>query len=56
MSAQATAMTEVGISRRTRKASIASTVNKAVMAKSRPVMRAGMTAPSAAPAVAPVTQ
>jgi len=56
MSAQATAMTEVGMSRRTRKASIASTVNSAVMAKSRPVIRTGMTAPSAAPAVAPITQ
>jgi len=56
MSAQATAMTEVGISRRTRKASIASTVNSAVMAKSRPVIRTGMTAASAAPAVAPITQ
>jgi len=56
MSAQATATMGVGMSRRARKPSIASTVNKAVMAKSRPAMRAGMTAPSAAPAVAPVTQ
>lgn len=56
MSAQATAMTGVGMSRQARKASIASTVNRAVMAKSRPAMRTVITAPSAAPAVAPVTQ
>ena len=56
MSAQATARTEVGMSRRARKASIASTANRAVMAKFRPAMCAGMTAPSAAPVVAPVTQ
>ena len=56
MSAQPTATMGVGMSRRARKASIASTVNSAVMAKSRPVIRTGMTAPSAAPAVAPITQ
>ena len=56
MSAQAAARTRMGMSRRARKASIARTVNKAVMAKSRPAMCAGMTAPSAAPVVAPVTQ
>ena len=56
VSAQATATRGVGMSRRARKASIASTVNRAVMAKSRPAMCTGMTAPSAAPAVAPVTQ
>jgi hypothetical protein len=56
MRAQATAMTGVGMSRQARKASIASTVNRAVMAKSRPAMGRGMIAPSAAPAVAPVTQ
>ena len=56
MSTQATATMGVGMSRRARKASIASTVNRAVMAKSRPATCTGMTAPSAAPAVAPVTQ
>ena len=56
MSAQATARTGVGMSRRARKASIARTVNRAVMAKSRPVIRAGMTVPSTAPALAPITQ
>jgi len=56
MSPQATATMGVGMSRRARKASIASTANRAVMAKSSPAICAGMTAPSAAPAVAPVTQ
>jgi hypothetical protein len=56
MSAQATATMGVGMSRRARMASIASTVNRAVMAKSRPATCTEMTAPSAAPAVAPVTQ
>ena len=56
MSAQATARTGMGMSRRARKASMARTVNRAVMAKFRPAMCAGMTAPSAAPVVAPVTQ
>jgi hypothetical protein len=44
------------MSRRARKASIARTVNKAVMAKSRPVRCAEMIIPSAAPVVAPATQ
>jgi len=56
MSAQPTATMGVGMSRRARKASIASTVNRAVMAKSRPATCTGMTVPSTAPAVAPVTQ
>ena len=56
MSAQATARTGMGMSRRVRRASIARTVNRAVMAKFRPAMCAGITAPSAAPVVAPVTQ
>jgi hypothetical protein len=56
MSAQATARTGAGMSCRARNASIARTVNRAVMAKFRPVMCALMIVPSAAPAVAPVTQ
>jgi len=56
MSAQATANRGVGMSREARKASIARTVNSAVMAKVRPAMCSGMTVPSAAPVVAPVTQ
>jgi len=56
MSAQPTATMGVGMSQRARKASIASTVNRAVMAKSRPATCTGMTVPSTAPAVAPVTQ
>ena len=56
MSAQARAKTGVGMSRRARKASIARTVNRAVIAKFSPAMCAGMTVPSAAPVVAPVTQ
>ena len=56
MNAQVAAMMGVGMSRRARKASIARTANRAVMAKSRPAMCAGMAAPSTAPAVAPVTQ
>jgi len=56
MSAQATARTGMGMSRRARKASMARTVNSAVMAKFRPATCAGMTVPSAAPVVAPATQ
>ena len=44
------------MSRRARKASMARTVNSAVMAKFRPATCAGMTVPSAAPVVAPATQ
>ena len=56
MSAQARANKGVGMSRWARKASIARTVNSAVMAKFRPAMCSGMTVPSTAPMVAPVTQ